>query len=193
MEVGVKLNKAETKLENCEYRSLIGSLMYVAVCTPLDIAHAVSCLSQFNECHSEMHWKAAKRVLRYFKGTIQQLDADWASCEVDRKSYSGFVFKVGTSVVSWESRKQRTIALSSTEAEYMALSDPCKEALFLRTFFNECLNLKCMPLLRNDNQSAQRFCENSLFHSRTKHIALLSDDKADVKEILKGEGLRETV
>lgn len=98
------------------------------------------------------------------------VDADWASCEVDRKSYTGFVFKIGNSVVSWESRKQKTVALSSTEAEYMGLSDACKEALFIRTLFNECLNLKCILTLYNDNQSAQKLCENSMFHARTKHI-----------------------
>lgn len=184
MEPGLKLTKAETSSDNYEYRNLIGCLMHIAVCTRPDIAHAVSFLSQFNNCFSEIHWKAAKRVLRYLKGTLNYrlffersglniagyVDADWASCEVDRKSYTGFVFKIGNSVVSWESRKQKTVALSSTEAEYMGLSDACKEALFIRTFFNECLNLNCTLTLYNDNQSAQKLCENSMFHARTKHI-----------------------
>lgn len=184
MEVGIKLNRAEKISENCEYRNLIGHLMYLAVCTRPDIAHAVSYLSQFNDCYSEVHWKAAKRVLRYLKGTLNYclffeksnlnvsgfVDADWGSCDVDRKSYTGFVFKIGKSVVSWESRKQKTVALSSTEAEYMALSDACKEALFIRNFFMECLKLNCVITLYNDNQSAQRLCENSMFHARTKHI-----------------------
>lgn len=184
MEAGIKLKKADKKSENCEYRNLIGCLMYIAVCTRPDIAHAMSVLSQFNDCYDDTHWKAAKRVLRYLKGTIVlrlvfeksgldisgYVDADWARCEVDRKSYTGFLYKIGNSVVSWESRKQKTVALSSTEAEYMALSDACKEALFMRTFFNECLNLNCMITLHNDNQSALKLCENSMFHARTKHI-----------------------
>lgn len=69
MEVGLKLEKAEKKGQY-EYRNLIGCLMYIAVCTRPDIAHAVSMLSQFNDCYSEAHWKAAKRVLRYLKGTM---------------------------------------------------------------------------------------------------------------------------
>ncbi|KAJ0172339.1 hypothetical protein K1T71_012312 [Dendrolimus kikuchii] len=184
MEVGLKLTKAEAKLENCEYRNLIGCLMYVAVCTRPDIAHAVGFLSQFNDCYSDIHWKAAKHVLRYLKGTTNYclvydkgnfevcgyVDADWASCEVDRKSYTGYVYKIGNSVISWESRKQKTVALSSTEAEYMALSDACKEGLFIRTFLQECLNLDCVINLFNDNQSAQKLSKNSMLHSRTKHI-----------------------
>lgn len=69
MESGVKLINAE-KSENYEYRNLIGCLMYIAVCTRPDIAHAVNFLSQFNDCFNDTHWKAAKRVLRYLKGTV---------------------------------------------------------------------------------------------------------------------------
>lgn len=184
MEVGLKLSKADKKYKDFEYRNLIGCLMYIAVCTRPDIAHSVSFLSQFNDCYSEVHWKAAKRILRYLKGTINHrlvyeksglnvrgyVDADWASCEIDRKSYTGYVFKIGNCVISWESRKQKTVALSSTEAEYMALSDACKESLFIRTFFKECLNLDCVTTLYNDNQSAQKLSGNCMFHARTKHI-----------------------
>lgn len=184
MEPGLKLVRSEKTAESYEYRGLIGCLMYLAVCTRPDIAFAVSSLSQFNDCFSEVHWKAAKRVLRYLKGTMDYklvytksglqvsgyVDADWASCEVDRKSYTGFVYKIGKSVVSWECRKQKTVALSSTEAEYMALSDACKEALFIRSFMNECLSMNGVITLYNDNQSAQKLCTNHMFHARTKHI-----------------------
>lgn len=184
MEVGLKLHKEEKKTENLEYRNLIGCLMYIAVCTRPDIAHSVSFLSQFNDCYSDAHWKAAKRVLRYLKGTIDYrlmyeksgldvrgyVDADWASCEIDRKSYTGYVFKIGNSIVSWESRKQKTVALSSTEAEYMALANACKESLFIRTFLKECLNIDCVTTLFNDNQSALKLSENCMYHARTKHI-----------------------
>lgn len=156
LEKGIKLPKSEIKNENLHYRNLIGCLMYIAVCSRPDIAHAVSMLSQFNESHSEVHWKAAKRVLRYLKGTLNYglvfqkgglevtayVDADWAGCDIDRKSYTGFVFKLGKSLISWESKKQKTVALSTTEAEYMALSDACKEALFLRSFLQELLQKK---------------------------------------------------
>ncbi|KAG7302557.1 hypothetical protein JYU34_002203 [Plutella xylostella] len=183
MEAGLKLHKAE-KLGNFNYRNLIGCLMYVAVCTRPDIAYAVSSLSQFNQSYAEVHWKAAKRVLRYLKGTINHcltfeknglsltayVDADWAASAVDRKSYTGYVFKIGNNLVSWESRKQKTVALSSTEAEYMALSDACKEALFIRSFLHELLGINVCVTMYNDNQSAQKLSVNQMYHSRTKHI-----------------------
>lgn len=185
MELGVKLEKSVNKNSTeYDYRSLIGSLMYIAVCSRPDITHSVSYLSQFNDCYDETHWKSAKRVLRYLKGSKDfclnfvkggisitgYADADWGRCEADRRSYTGYVFQVGKSIVSWESRKQRTVALSSTEAEYMSLSDCCKEALFLRNFLQEILGVLCKATIFNDNQSAQKLCKNSIFHARTKHI-----------------------
>lgn len=184
METGLKLKKSETKNCKLDYRNLIGCLMYLSVCSRPDISFAVSYLSQFNDCFSEEHWKAAKRVVRYLKGTVEYgltfekgdmritgyADADWAANEIDRRSYTGYVFHIGNSLVSWESRKQRTVALSSAEAEYMAISDSCKEAVFLRTFLLECMNLTCDITLWNDSQSAQKLCVNSICHARTKHI-----------------------
>lgn len=131
LECGMKFEKGDQTDNDTKYRSIIGCIMYLAVCTRPDIAHAASVLSQFNNCHSETHWKAAKRVLRYLKGTMDYnivyeksslsvtgyVDADWASNQLDRRSYTGYVFRVGNSAVSWESRKQRTVALSSTESE----------------------------------------------------------------------------
>lgn len=179
-----KLNKAEEKDDSLEYRELIGCLMYVAVCSRPDICHAVSVLSQFNNCFSDVHWKAAKRVLRYLKGTVDYCitykktglsvtgfaDADWASNEIDRRSYTGYVFKIGNSITCWESRKQRTVALSSTEAEYMSLSDACKQALFIKTFLHECIGSNIEITIFNDNQSALKLTESSMFHGRSKHI-----------------------
>lgn len=184
LENGMKLGKGDQTELDSKYRSLIGCIMYIAVCTRPDIAHAASLLSQFNNCHSDTHWKAAKRVLRYLKGTIDYsivyeksrlsvtgyVDADWASNQLDRRSYTGYVFKIGNSAVSWESRKQRTVALSSTEAEYMALCEGAKEAKFIRSFFYECLGKLISVTLFNDNQSAQKICNSQINHSRSKHI-----------------------
>lgn len=97
-------------------------------------------------------------------------DADWAASVVDRRSYTGYIFKLGNSIVSWESRKQRTVALSSTEAEYMSLSDACKEALFIKAFMSECLKLDVKIVVYNDNQSTIKLSENHMYHARTKHI-----------------------
>lgn len=115
------------------YRELVGSLMYLAVATRPDIAHAVSVLAQFNDCNTEAHWQAAKRVLRYLKRTSNYgiifrrsdaeiaayVDADWGRCKLDRKSYTGYVFNMSMGPICWKSQKQRTVAMSSTEAEYM--------------------------------------------------------------------------
>lgn len=187
METGVILSKSTGSQDTCskyDYRGLIGSLMYIAVGSRPDIAHAISYLSQFNDCSSDSHWKTAKRVLRYLKGTKEYClvfekggleissfaDADWGRNEIDRRSFSAYIFKVGKSIVSWESRKQRTVALSSCEAEYMALSDTCKEALFIRTFLHEIVGKSIKVIIYNDNQSAQKLCRNTMFHGRTKHI-----------------------
>lgn len=120
--------------------------MYLATCTRPNISYAVSYLSQFNTCFNSSHWTAAKRVLRYLKGT-SKLGlvyrrtgkpivgyANWTNCLLDRKLYSGYAFILNGSAVSWESRKQRTVALSSTESEYMALTEAAKQATYLRYF-----------------------------------------------------------
>jgi len=167
------------------YRELVGSLMYLAVATRPDIAHAVSWLSSFNDHHDETHWSAAKRVLRYLRGSsdlgitykkskrslLGFVDADWANCPEDRRSYTGYAFILANGVITWESRKQRTVALSSTEAEYMGISEASKEEIYLRRFllelgFNELANIT----LFCDNVGAQKLVANPVFHSRTKHI-----------------------
>lgn len=187
--LGVKLTKiadtGENDTEKRPYQELIGALMYVTVGTRPDIAHAVSALSQFKSCHRGEHWAAAKRVLRYLRGTSdigltfhknnQPLrgfaDADWGNCAVDRRSYSGYVFTLSGGSVTWESRKQRTVALSSTEAEYMAIANATKEAMYLTNFLKE---LGCADLadatIYNDNRSAGLLAENPVFYSRSKHI-----------------------
>lgn len=183
-----KLKKPEN--DTCDqkvpYQQLIGGLMYLAVCTRPDLAFAVSYLSQFNKCHDDTHWIAAKRILRYIAGTINYglvfsksdkgieafADADWANDEVDRKSYTGFVVKVGNCAVFWESRKQKTVALSSTEAEYLALSDVGREIYFIRNLTNEIIGRKPTITVFNDNQSAIKIVSNRQHHKRTKHIEI---------------------
>jgi len=190
IEVGMKLKKPEVvnvgEKQTFPYQRLIGSLMYLAVSTRPDIAYAVNSLSQFNTCYTTEHWVAAKRVLRYLKGTPEHgilfqktgkplhghADADWASCAEDRRSYSGYFFTLGGAAVTWEARKQRTVALSSVEAEYLALSEATKEALYLRQMLGEIgLSQPKSPIqIDNDNQGAQLLAKNSVHHSRTKHI-----------------------
>lgn len=188
MEVNLKLEKAVN--DNCgetyPYQQLIGSLMYLSVLTRPDISYSVSFWSQYNTCFSETHWRHLKRLLRYLQKTKHFglifkkndtdlhgfVDADWASCSIDRRSYTGYCFKLSGSVISYESRKQRTVALSSTEAEYMALSEACKEAIYLKKLMSELgVYDKNKPLsLFSDSQSSLKLAANPLFHKRTKHI-----------------------
>ncbi|KAG5888949.1 hypothetical protein JTB14_012208 [Gonioctena quinquepunctata] len=135
--VECKPRARDSKHIDVPYKQLIGSLMYLAVLTRPDIAFSISYLSQFNSCCNETLWKYAKRLLRYLKGTKDvclcfsnndnelqgYVNADWANSSVDRKSHTGYVFIFCGSVISYNSVKQRTVALSSTEAEYMALAE----------------------------------------------------------------------
>ncbi|XP_071574596.1 uncharacterized protein [Temnothorax nylanderi] len=159
--------------------------MYLAQGTRPDIAHAVSALSQWCTSFKRIHWTSAKRVLRYLKGTINHglyytkrgkaligyTDADWGNCGLDRRSYTGSVFLLANAAISWESRKQRTVALSSTEAEYTALSDAAREAIYLSKLLSE-IGLPSLGkvTLHNDNQGAAKLAVNPVFHSRSKHI-----------------------
>ena len=103
------------------------------------------------ERHVMEHWNDAKRVLRYLKSTsnygltfkktgedlVGYVDADWAGCPDDRRSYNGYAFIFGNATVSWEAKKQRTVALSSTESEYMAMAEGAKEAIYLQNLLEE--------------------------------------------------------
>lgn len=186
LEPSVKLEKSTKNTNINEYQSLIGSLMYLAVATRPDIMFTVSYLSQFNAANDETHWQCAKRVIRYLKGTINlgltfkktghQLmgfaDADWASCSVDRKSYTGYCFKYGGGIISWESKKQRTVALSTAEAEYMALTEAAKEAIHLKFLLNDLKVPQETITIWNDNQAAQNLANNPVTNKRSKHISI---------------------
>ena len=183
-----KTNSEEINDRSFPYQSLIGSLLYLAISTRPHFTYAVSALSQFNTCYGKEHWNAAKRVLIYgctvmygtpeygliFNRTNKKLegfvDADWAGCPDDRKSYTGYVFILAGAAVSWEARKQRTVAFSSTEAEYMALSEGTKEAIYLQNFIQELGIESSRTVIYNDNQGACQLIKNPVFHSRTKHI-----------------------
>lgn len=149
------------KNEHIPYQKLIGALLYLAISTRPDISYAVSYLSQFNNCYQEVHWKAAKRVLIYLKGT-----SNYAILY----KQSEMKLKGMVDAISWESKKQRTVALSSTEAEYMAISEAIRELLYLQGFLIE-LNFNCDQIyVENDSQSAQKLIWSQSINSRSKHI-----------------------
>lgn len=183
MDVSIDLRSQTESAGNVPYQNLIGCLMFLAINTRPDILFAVSFLSQFNQNPMQAHWTAAKRVLQYLKGTLDYgltfkrtgeplcgfVDADWANGS-DRRSYTGYVFKLANAPVSWECKKQPTVALSSTEAEYMALTSAAKEAVFLQRLIGEITGESYVVTLCNDNQSAQKLAQNPVHHNRTKHI-----------------------
>lgn len=180
-----KMNK--DKLINEPYRELVGCLMYLANASRPDIAFAANVLSRFNQNPKEIHWKMAKRVLRYLKGTVDYginyvseknsivaySDSDWGGDTLDRKSNTGYVVCLAGGPISWTSKKQRTVALSTMEAEYMALSEVTKEIIYVRNLLN---HIRYREVIKNatkvycDNQSAIYLSKNSVFHARTKHI-----------------------
>lgn len=176
----------ESDKSNYPYRELIGSLMYLAIGTRPDIAHSVSVASRFLESPTVVHERAAKRILRYIKNTInlgilylnsdeEKLiafsDADYAGDMDTRRSTSGAAFMFGGSIISWSSERQKSVSLSTTESEYMAASQCVKELIWLRSLFQEILNVKELKtLLYMDNQSAIRLVKNPEFHKRSKHI-----------------------
>jgi hypothetical protein len=170
------------------FREGIGSLMYAAQGTRPDIAFAISFLSQFMQNPGRPHWEAVKRVFRYLKGTRDHwltignkinndqrnlegfTDADWGSQE-HRHSISGYIFMLDGGAVSWSSKKQPIVALSSMESEYIATTHATKEALWIRTFISEITRPLTRPIILNcDNQSAIAISKNDEHHARTKHI-----------------------
>jgi Reverse transcriptase (RNA-dependent DNA polymerase) len=178
-----------------KYQRLVGCLLYLAIATRPDLSYYAMWLGQFNAKPTRAHFLAAKHVLRYLSGTrtfalclgtpfspapsslqgfMQSVgcsDADWASDSVDRKSISGYSFYFLGSLVSWSAVKQKSIALSSTEAEYYAMTHAFKEALWMRVF----LGLLSFPVPRpfpilSDNQAACALSHSPAISARSKHI-----------------------
>ena len=189
VEAGVRYEKRSDDEESCDirkYQRAIGCLTYLSTATRPDISAAVGMLSKFMADPGANHWVGVKRVLRYLRGThnyglvftgdkddslIGYSDSDWAGDVVTRRSTSGYVFQFGNSTVSWSSRRQATVAKSSTEAEYVALSMATQEAVWLRRLLNDVgVQVDTATTLYEDNQGAIDLSKNPKHHNRTKHI-----------------------
>lgn len=171
---------------NENYQRLIGALLYLSVNTRPDIAVSTSILSRKITSPNQQDWTELKRVVRYLKFTadfklklggiknqklIGYADADWASNVEDRKSNSGVLFQFGGGVISWLSRKQTTVALSSTEAEYVSLAECVKECIWLRRLLIDFNEEQTGPtVIYEDNQSCLKLIESEKPNKRTKHI-----------------------
>jgi len=169
------------------YKSLVGSLWYAAHGTRLDIVYPTNSVAQFAQNPGNAHWTACKRILRYLKNAtnlgisykpsndkifdiVVYSDSDWGSNVDDRRSKTGYTVLVAGGAVVWQTKSQKTVALSSCEAELYAACEAVKEILWLIMFFNE-LQLKFRkPILYVDNQGAIALAKNPVLHQRTKHI-----------------------
>jgi hypothetical protein len=171
------------------YAQLIGELHYISNSTRPDIAYAVNKLASYTANPSLEHYTAVKRILRYLAGTTDYgitykahttttnnnffygySDAAYANSE-DSKSTSGYVFLAAGGAITWRSKKQTTVALSSTESEYVALSEAGREATWLRTLYNELGFSQDLPILiKGDNEGSITLTRDPQHHNRTKHI-----------------------
>ncbi|CAL5403117.1 unnamed protein product [Camellia sinensis] len=187
IDLGLKLTKDPEgkKIDNILYKQMVGSLMYLTTTRP-DIMHGVSLISRYMEHPTELHLLAAKRIFRYLKGTtdfgilyrkgeqsslIGFTDSDYAGDSNDRKSTSDYVFMMGSGVISWSSRKQPIVTLSTTKAEFVAATSCACKAIWLRRLLetlqhphNGSTPIYC------DNSSTIKLSKNPVLHGRSKHI-----------------------
>jgi hypothetical protein len=192
------------------YLSIIGSLMWISQSLRPDISFAVSLLSRFGVNPTEEHLRVSKRVLRYLKGTAGMAltlgnfsiasvetalsgycDADYAGDINTRRSTTGYLFKYMGSSISWGSVRQATVALSTCEAEYMALAEALKEGMWLSRVLKDLGYLQDCFILFCDNQGAIALSENPGKHSRSKHIDVryhfirerVDDGQVDIRHV----------
>ena len=173
------------------YMSIVGSLLYASIMTRPDISFAVQALGRHMQASGPEHMVAAKRVLRYLQGTkelglvyeagdisrgkpsiVGYSDSDWAGDHDTRRSTTGYLFMLDNGgAVSWSSKLQPTVALSSAEAEYMAVCAAVQEAIHLRQLISDLGYMQDQPtVIFEDNQGCIAMSANPVFHKRTKHI-----------------------
>lgn len=181
-----KLGEKFQNDDSLPYMEAVGSLIYIAHATRPDIAFAVNRASQYNSCHTLQHWQDVKRIFRYLQETKNHkliysrssnntllgfCDSDHANSP-DRKSTTGYIFLMSNAAVSWCSQKQKIIALSSTEAEFIALASAMQDALWLKQVLDELHFDIGVPHLQCDNTSTIHIAKNNNYSARTKHIDL---------------------
>lgn len=170
-----------------EFRSIVGSLMYASFATRPDISYATTALSKYSANPSSEHLGHAKHVLRYLYGKQDYrllypishernllplscfTDSSYGSDLDDRKSYSAYFFQLGTATIAWCSQKQKFVAVSSTETEYMALSLASRQMIWLQRPLQD-LNLKPVSFPLGDKNGSMDLVRNPRIHNRSKHI-----------------------
>lgn len=162
-------------------------MLYVSINSRPDIAASVSILSRKIESPNNTDWTEVKRIFRYLKGAkdVRLLlkyddypeniltgyaDSDWAGDTLDRKSNTGYLFKINGSLISWASKKQNCVSLSSTEAEYVALAETCQEAIWLKQLLKDFRCEVNNMIINEDNQGCIKLLNQDKINSKTKHI-----------------------
>lgn len=168
------------------YSSAVGSLMYAMVGSRPDLAYAVGLVCRYMSKPGKEHWLAVKWIMRYIKGALGinltftrgsdfkvrgYCDSDYASDLDKSRSTTGYVYTVGGNTVSWRSSLQKVVALSTTEAEYMALSDAVREGIWLKGICKELKLSDEVFEIHCDSQSAIYLAKNFVYREKTKHIA----------------------
>ena len=171
-------------MKHVPYHKAVGSLMYATLGTRPDICYTVQTVSKFNNKPGLAHWEAVKRIFKYLIGTknlwlsygslmkelLGYADAD-SSMSEDRRAISGYTFMVNGGAVSWSTKQQELISLSTTESEYVAITHAAKEALWLRTMISQLFGVILPPTtLFSDNQLAITLTKEHQYHACTKHI-----------------------
>ena len=180
------IESEQIQMDNIPYSNAIGTVMYSMISTRPDLAYSISLLSRFMSNPSKPHWLALKHLLRYINGSLNTglcyerrkntldlvgfVDADFAGDRDSRKSTTSYYFTLDGNCISWKSQLQPLVALSSTEAEYIAMTDAVKEAIWLRGILEEINLLQGDVIVYTDNQSAIHLCKNLVLHERTKHV-----------------------
>jgi hypothetical protein len=181
------------------YQRIVGSLMYIMLGSRGDVAYAVSMASRYLANPGPQHMKLARRILRYlhgtkglrltYKGRPQMLkgftDADWGGCRDTRRSTAGYLFNIGSGAISWQSKRQSVVALSTCEAEFLGQTQATKEAVWLRRLLNE-LNMSqgiAATIICGDNQGAIALSSNPQYHSRTKHMEIQRKWQGEVQDL----------
>jgi hypothetical protein len=177
----------EEEMRDIPFQEAVGSLMYAAQATRPDIAFAVGVMSRFNNNYGKTHWVAVKRIFRYlrqsastklvYRKTNEDLigfsDSDWGGDKRDLKSTTGYTFVLSGAAISWNSKKQPTVAKSTTEAEYMALSMAATEAIWLKGLHKELVpQASDVVEIFCDNKGSIDLSRNPGYRPKTKHIAV---------------------
>eukprot|EP00253_Pinus_taeda_P007505 PITA_07505 len=184
-----KTQEEEEDMSRVPYASAVDSLVYAMVCTRLDIADAVGLLCRFMSKLGKEHWTVVKRVFRYLHGISDYglcyqgrpgldrvlnirgfVDVDWAGDLYQRISTSGYVFKIFRGAISWMSKKQSVMTLSTTETENMATTHASKEVVWLQRLCSSMGLVQEAIMIHCDSQSSIFLAKNPAYHSKTKHI-----------------------